>query len=383
MIRLESVTKTYPRSATPAVDNVTFEVPAGETCILIGPSGSGKTTTLKMINRLIEPTGGTIFVADKDIMQQEPVHLRRGIGYVIQQIGLFPHLTIRDNIALVPELVGWKKARIDERVDELLEMIGLDPAIYRTRYPRELSGGQRQRVGVARALAADPPVMLMDEPFGAIDPITRDRLQNEFLRLQKRLRKTIVFVTHDIDEALKMGTLICILREGGTVAQFDTPATILAEPADDFVTSFVGADRGLKRLNLVRVGDVVRTDIEVATAGDSSSDLLERMQRNQVDSLFVVDQDRHLLGYVTLEDVQRRPGRKAGEKVHEVIVQTEEEATMKDAFSEMLSHGVSYMPVVGPDKRLVGFITAEDAQDLIRRVVQSKRSSPAIMGVGA
>lgn len=378
MIKFDRVTKVYPNSTTPAVDNLSFAVPEGDTCVLIGPSGCGKTTSLKMVNRLIEPTSGTISVNGEDVMSGDPVELRRRIGYVIQQIGLFPHMTIRDNIAVVPKLLGWERGRIDARVDELLAMVGLDPATYRTRYPRQLSGGQRQRVGVARALAADPPVMLMDEPFGAIDPITRDHLQNEFLRLQKRLKKTILFVTHDIDEAIKMGTLLCILRVGGICAQFDTPANVLAAPADDFVANFVGADRGLKRLNLVRVGEAMQTDVEVVQTSEPLHEAIERMRRADLDSLLVVDSERRVVGYLSLEAAEAHPGKRAGDVVHEVVALTEEEATMKDAFSQMLSYGVSYLPVVDPDGKLLGIITAQDAEQLIQH---GARKSPTRLEV--
>lgn len=365
MIRLDEVTKTYPGSTVPAVKGVTFEVPEGETCVLIGPSGCGKTTTLKMVNRLIEPTAGRILLDGENVLDQDPVQLRRTIGYVIQQIGLFPHMTIRDNVATVPNLLGWDQAKTEKRVDELLDLTGLDPSIFRSRYPRELSGGQRQRVGVARALAADPPVMLMDEPFGAIDPITRDRLQNEFLRLQKRIKKTIMFVTHDIDEAIKMGTLICILQVGGLVEQFDTPANILASPANEFVADFVGADRGLKRLNLVRVADAMVTDVKVGHHDDSAEDLVEKMRGGEFDSILVLDADDHLLGYVSLEAAQRRAGQKASEFTRPIVATTEEEATMKDAFSEMLSYGVSYLPVLDEADSFAGIVTAASAQRLI------------------
>lgn len=366
MIKLEQVTKVYPRSTKPAVENVTFEVPEGETCVLIGPSGCGKTTTLKMVNRLIEPSSGKIILAGKDVLEQNPVELRRNIGYVIQQIGLFPHMTIRDNIAVVPKLLGWKADRIDKRVDELLEMVSMDPSQFRDRYPRELSGGQRQRIGVIRALAADPPVMLMDEPFGAIDPITRDSLQNEFLRLQKRLKKTIMFVTHDIDEAIKMSTLICILQVGGIIEQFDSPKNILANPANDFVSEFVGADRGLKRLNLVRVGEVMDTDIHSALVTESTDDVVERMLSNNYDSEVVLDSEGKLVGYISLGTAQNNPGQKASDFVHEIVAVTEEEATMKDAFSEMLSFGIGYMPVIGEGGKVVGIITVGEAQRLIQ-----------------
>jgi osmoprotectant transport system ATP-binding protein len=255
-IELRELTKRFPGQRSPAVDEFSLDVPAGELVVLVGPSGCGKTTTMKMINRLVEPTSGSIHIGDEDVLRMRPDELRRHVGYVIQQIGLFPHLTIAQNVGVVPRLLGWSKARTAERVDELLTLVGLDPAQYRKRYPRQLSGGQQQRVGVARALAADPPVMLMDEPFGATDPITREHLQNEFLRLQRELRKTIIFVTHDFEEAIKLGDRIAVLREGSRIAQYDTPARILAEPADDYVGSFIGGDATLKRLALLTVGDL-------------------------------------------------------------------------------------------------------------------------------
>jgi osmoprotectant transport system ATP-binding protein len=239
-----------------AVNDLSFTVPAGRICVLVGPSGCGKTTSLKMVNRLIEPTGGQILIGGEDVMQRDPIELRRGIGYVIQQVGLLPHLTVGQNVAVVPRLLGWDGQRQRQRVDELLDLVGLAPQSYRDRYPAQLSGGERQRVGVARALAADPPLMLMDEPFGAVDPIVRDRLQNELLRLQERLAKTILFVTHDIDEAIKMGDLVAVLQVGGVLAQFGPPEEILSSPASDFVAQFVGADRGLKRLSLTKVADL-------------------------------------------------------------------------------------------------------------------------------
>ncbi|MEV5411207.1 ABC transporter ATP-binding protein [Thermopolyspora sp. NPDC052614] len=255
-IELDNLTKRYPGQDAPAVENVSMEIPAGELVVFVGPSGCGKTTTMKMINRLIEPTSGSIRIGGEDVLALPPDELRRHIGYVIQQIGLFPHLTIAENIALVPNLLRWPKAKIQARVDELLTLVGLDAGTYAGRYPKQLSGGQQQRVGVARALAADPPVMLMDEPFGATDPITRERLQNEFLRLQRELRKTIIFVTHDFEEAVKLGDRIAVLRERSRIAQYDTPARILANPADDYVASFVGGDATLKRLALITVAEL-------------------------------------------------------------------------------------------------------------------------------
>jgi len=259
MIRLRGLVKQFGGAARPAIDHLDLEVAAGEVCVLIGPSGCGKTTTMRMINRLIEPTGGTIEVNGRDVTHVDPVALRRGIGYVIQQVGLFPHMTIAANVATVPRLLGWDVARTTRRVDELLTLVGMEPDGFRDRYPRELSGGQRQRIGVARALAADPPVLLMDEPFGAIDPINRTRVQDEFLRIQRQLRKTVVFVTHDIDEAIKMGDRIALLRDGRLV-QHATPAEMLANPANGFVEDFVGADRALKRLSLI-------TCVSLASAG--------------------------------------------------------------------------------------------------------------------
>ncbi|MEO3789370.1 betaine/proline/choline family ABC transporter ATP-binding protein [Nonomuraea sp. B10E15] len=258
-MELRSLTKHYPGQPAPAVDNVTLDIPAGELVVFVGPSGCGKTTTMKMINRLVEPTSGEIRIGGQDVLSLDPDQLRRHIGYAIQQVGLFPHQTIAQNIGLVPNLLGWTADRISARVDELLSLVNLEPSAFRDRYPRQLSGGQQQRVGVARALAADPPVMLMDEPFGATDPITREHLQNEFVKLQKQLRKTIIFVTHDFEEAIKLGDRIAVLREGSHIAQYDTPAAILADPADDYVASFIGQDATLKRLALMRVSDVPAT----------------------------------------------------------------------------------------------------------------------------
>ncbi|MDB9529666.1 betaine/proline/choline family ABC transporter ATP-binding protein [Oscillatoria sp. CS-180] len=367
MIQFDNVTKQYPGSPQPAVNGLTIAVPEGETCVVIGPSGCGKTTAMKMVNRLIEPTSGAIFVGGRNVLKQNVTELRRNIGYVIQQIGLFPHFTIRDNIALVPEMLGWSKARRYRRADELLEIVGLDPGQFRDRYPRQLSGGQRQRVGVARALAADPPVMLMDEPFGAIDPITRDRLQNEFLRLQKQLRKTIMFVTHDIDEALKMGTLICILQVGGDLQQIDSPKAILSRPANPFVADFVGSDRGLKKLTLVRVGETMQTNPTVGYYADTTTELIGRMRQHEMDSVFIIDDQQKLLGYVTLEEAQTQPGKRAADVLSHVIATTEEEATMRDAFSAMLSYGIRFLPVLDNHQRLTGMVSADDAQSLIRQ----------------
>ena len=366
MIRLENVTKVYPGMSEPAVSNVNLEVPEGETCVLIGPSGCGKTTTMKMVNRLIEPTGGKIFVAEENILHQDPVELRRNIGYVIQQIGLFPHMTILENIATVPNLLGWDKERISKRVDELLDLMGLDPSVYRNRYPRELSGGQRQRVGVARALAADPPVMLMDEPFGAIDPITREHLQNEFLRLQKRIKKTIMFVTHDIDEAIKMGTRICILQVGGHVEQYGEPDEILSHPANNFVADFVGADRGLKRLGLVRTEQAMTQDVVRAQGRNTTSELVEMLEQADQRTAWIVDENGRLVGYVMLDEARQQPNVQASQLMKRFPAATEPEATLKDAYSEMLTHGLITLPVLAENNQLLGVIFADTVQSVIR-----------------
>jgi osmoprotectant transport system ATP-binding protein len=258
-LEFREATKRYAGADAPAVDSLSLTVPAGEICVVVGPSGCGKTTAMRMVNRMTDITSGDILVGGRSVRDRDPAQLRREIGYVIQQIGLFPHKSVADNIATVPRLLGWDRARTRRRVEELMELIDL-PREMATRYPAQLSGGQRQRVGVARALAADPPLMLMDEPFGAIDPINRERLQDQLLSLQKALRKTIVFVTHDIDEAIKMGDRIAILRDGGHLAQYGTAAEVLAEPADEFVARFVGADRGLKRLSLTTVGELALED---------------------------------------------------------------------------------------------------------------------------
>jgi osmoprotectant transport system ATP-binding protein len=300
MIRLENLSKVFPGQDEPAVDDLSMDIYEGEIVVLVGPSGCGKTTTMKMVNRLIEPSSGRIFLQGEDVTKVNSDNLRRRIGYVIQQIGLFPHMTIADNIATVPKMLGWDKERTSERIDELLETVGIDNS-YRNRYPKELSGGQRQRIGVARAMAADPPVLLMDEPFGAIDPITRDRLQDEFLRLQREIKKTIVFVTHDIDEAVKMGDRIAILKQRSQIAQYDTPENILTDPADDFVRDFIGTGASIKRLSLSTVSEIETADWPVARLTDSHNVVREKMRSSSRD-------------YVLLLDEQEKPGRWVGKE---------------------------------------------------------------------
>jgi len=310
-ITLHDVTKKYPGTSQPAVDSIDLEIAAGEFVVLVGPSGCGKTTTMRMINRLVEPTAGKITIGDDDVMKLDVEDLRRGIGYVIQQGGLFPHMTIAQNVALVPKLLKWKEDRVTARVDEMLDLVGLDPDGFRGRFPRQLSGGQQQRVGVARALAADPPIMLMDEPFGAVDPITRMRLQDEFLDLQRKLGKTIVFVTHDFDEALKMGDRIAVLRAGSQIAQYDTPEAILAAPADDFVAGFVGRGASLKRLALQRLSEYRLEKPEETSNGfptvpvtNSLHDALDVMLGTGQDKVNVLKDDQ-VIGSVTLARIMR------------------------------------------------------------------------------
>ncbi len=313
-LELRGVRKRYPGQPEAAIAELTLTVPAGDVCVLVGPSGSGKTTAMRLINRMIALDAGDILLGGRSVLEQEPRALRREIGYVIQQVGLFPHQTVGENIATVPRLLGWSKSRIAERVDELLELIGLDPAQLRNRFPAQLSGGQRQRVGVARALAADPPLMLMDEPFGAIDPINRMRLQDEFLALQERVRKTVVFVTHDIDEAIKMGDRIAILRDGGVLAQYDSPAAILSQPADDFVARFVGADRALKRLSLSTVGELEllapngdrAPDADGAVPREMSvRDALSLLLSRGGEALTVLDGEQRVAGQLTLGVIEQ------------------------------------------------------------------------------
>jgi osmoprotectant transport system ATP-binding protein len=355
-IVFDSVTKRYPGQEAPAVDNLSLTIGAGEICMLVGPSGAGKTTALKLINRLIDFEGGDITIDGNSVRQQELTDLRRGIGYVIQQIGLFPHLTIANNIVTVPRLLGWDKQRMRDRAAELIELVGLDPE-YGTRYPTQLSGGQRQRVGLARALAADPPVMLMDEPFGALDPITRARLQDEFLRLQSRVQKTVVFVTHDIDEAIKMGDKVCVLRQGGVLAQYDPPDVLLAKPVDDFVAEFVGADRGLKRLSLRRVGDLKLLPAPSAKAGDDAHAARNAVMKAGYETLVVVDDDGHPVGLLPVDRVGN--GRVDPAQLKPLGATGKPEMQLRDALSIMLSQTGSHLVVVDDDGRLAGMVSAD------------------------
>jgi osmoprotectant transport system ATP-binding protein len=371
MIRLEKVEKIYPGSQIPAVAELDLEILPGEILVLVGPSGCGKSTTLRLINRMIEPTKGRIFFEGEDVTDVNPDELRRRMGYVIQQIGLFPHRTIADNIATVPKLVGWDENRIQARVDELLEMTGMDPSIFRSRYPKELSGGQAQRVGVARALAADPDVLLMDEPFGAVDPIARDRLQNEFLRLQEELQKTIVFVTHDIDEAIKMGDRIAILQTQSVIAQHDTPEAILAGPASKFVEDFLGAGATLKGLNLLRVREIEVDDIATVAAPTSREAVLRALESSGSKWVLYLDDrgaptrwlDRRSLDGAEALDQAGQP----------VRVTVEPEDTLRDALEKMLQSAVGIACCVTPNGSYRGAIRVETLTKLIEELQQTER----------
>ncbi len=366
-VEFEHVSKHYEArtKGTPgAVNDLSLQVPAGKICVLVGPSGCGKTTSLKMVNRLIEPSGGRIMLDGVDTASRDVTELRRGIGYVIQQVGLFPHQTIGENVVVVPRLLGWAPARRRERAEELLALVGLDPARYKARYPSQLSGGERQRVGVARALAADPPVMLMDEPFGAVDPIVRDRLQNEFLRLQEELAKTILFVTHDIDEAIKMGDLVAVMKAGGHLAQYGPPSEILAAPADDFVARFVGADRGLKRLSLSRVGDLELRAPVTAQPGDEAAEARRRID-DVLPYLLLLDEARRPIGWIRREDVP------ASGPLTEALATPmsplfNRRATLKDALSLLLDSDVQTGIVVDRHGATLGVVTANMIAERMR-----------------
>jgi osmoprotectant transport system ATP-binding protein len=368
MISLEQLTKRYPGQDIPAVDSLDLEIPEGEIVILVGPSGCGKTTTLEMINRLIEPTSGRIFLQGEDVTHANVDDLRRRMGYVIQQIGLFPHQTIAQNVATVPRMLGWDDGRIRTRVDELLDLVGLDPGRYRDRYPKEMSGGQRQRVGVARAMAADPPVMLMDEPFGATDPITRERLQNEFLRIQEDIRKTIVFVTHDIDEAIKMGDRIAILQEGSRIAQYDTPENILSNPANGFVEQFLGSGIVLKRLNLTRVNqiDVAAGDWPTIAPSTTTDEARSRLAGGERSYLLLLDDEGRPRRWIGMRDIEH--GRDMTDAGLPVEAMVDQHATLNDALQEMLLSANGVAVVVDREQRYVGTLDLDTITAAIREM---------------
>jgi osmoprotectant transport system ATP-binding protein len=369
-VEFDRVTKVYGASAarkgTPgAVNDLSLTVPAGKICVLVGPSGCGKTTSLKMVNRLIEPTSGRILLDGADASERNVTELRRGIGYVIQQTGLFPHQTIEENVATVPRLLGWPKPRQRERSAELLALVGLEPSTYAARYPAQLSGGERQRVGVARALAADPPIMLMDEPFGAVDPIVRERLQNEFLRIQEQLARTILFVTHDIDEAIKMGDIVAVFRAGGVVEQFGPPAEILAAPASEFVARFVGADRGLKRLSLMRVNEVPLAPAVTAHVGDDAADARRRVRADPFQYLLLLDGSERPIGWIDQDNVPAS-GALHADLVDSTSPLLDRRTTLKDALSMLLDDLVQAGVVVDRRGAFRGLVTIDAVVRLMR-----------------
>ncbi|SDW27580.1 osmoprotectant transport system ATP-binding protein [Saccharopolyspora shandongensis] len=363
-ICLDEVSKRYPGQKLSAVESVTMTIPAGETVVLVGPSGSGKTTTMRMINRLIEPTSGKITIGGQDVLGLDPDKLRREIGYSIQQAGLFPHLTVGENVGVVPGLVGWDKKRIRERVDEMLDLVNLDPGEFRDRYPRQLSGGQQQRVGVARALAANPPVLLMDEPFGAVDPITRGVLQDELMRLQAELGKTIVFVTHDFDEAVKLGDRIAVLGERSKILQYDTPEAILANPADDTVAGFVGAGAALKQLTLRRVREIEVGQVPTATIDESPAVLKERLGTRRGAIGLVLDKRNRPLRWATAREagaVSRLD--RAGRPVEDSVALA---STLQDALEAILTDDDGVAVVTGSRGEYVGVVDIDTVMNTIK-----------------
>ncbi|ASV69509.1 betaine/proline/choline family ABC transporter ATP-binding protein [Cytobacillus sp. FSL W7-1323] len=365
MLKFEHVSKKYKGGKT-AVSNLNLEFKKGEFIVFIGPSGCGKTTTMKMINRLIEPTEGKIFINGEDIMEKDPVKLRREIGYVIQQIGLFPHMTIQENISLVLKLLKWPEEKRKSRAEELLSLVDMTPD-YLERYPHELSGGQQQRIGVLRALAADQPLILMDEPFGALDPITRDALQDEFKNLQKKLDKTIVFVTHDMDEALKLADRIVILRDGQLV-QCGTPDEILREPADEFVEEFIGKERLVQaKPNITTVEQIMNAHPVTITSDEQLSNAITVMKTNRVDSLLVIDQEGVLEGYIDVEAIDQN--RKKAKDVADILIpdtfSVYKDALVRDTIRQILKKGLKYVPVVDEQRHLVGIVTRTSLVDIV------------------
>ncbi len=366
MIRLDHVRKQFP-DGTVAVEDLSFDVAEGDVVTLVGPSGCGKTTTMKMVNRLIEPTGGTITVDGQDIMRTNAVELRRRIGYVIQNVGLFPHQTVAANVATVPKLLGWDRTRTSARVSELLALVGLDE--HANRYPSQLSGGQRQRVGVARALAADPPVLLMDEPFGAVDPIVRERLQGEFRRLMQEVRKTVLFVTHDLDEAVLLGDKVAVFSQGGNLEQYDAPATILGAPATRFVADFVGSDRGLKRLSVtpIDVGDLSHPP--VVHLDDRLADATASLEKAGARWAVVLDDKEALHGWIAADDTGGTGGTVAS-RAQRMNAWVPVGASLKRAFSEMLQHDAGWVAVLDGE-RFLGVLTPSALHEALRRSVES------------
>ncbi|MET9660263.1 betaine/proline/choline family ABC transporter ATP-binding protein [Streptomyces sp. NPDC006510] len=371
MIRFEHVTKRYADGTT-AVDDLSFEVAEGELVTLVGPSGCGKTTTMKMVNRLIEPSEGRIFLDGDDISAIDPVRLRRRIGYVIQQVGLFPHRTVLENTATVPHLLGWKREKGRERAAELLDLVGLDPSVYGDRYPEQLSGGQRQRVGVARALAADPPVLLMDEPFGAVDPVVRERLQNEFLKLQEQVRKTVLFVTHDIEEAVRLGDRIAVYGQG-SIEQFDSPATVLGAPATPYVADFVGADRGLKRLSVTPIEEGDLDQPPVVHLDDSLTKATARLRAEGARWAVVLDGQDNLHGWIPADGTAAGAEDTVRAHARRMEAWLPVGAPLKQAFATMLQHDAGWIAVIDAEStgRFLGVLTPARLHEALRRSIDA------------
>ncbi len=358
MIKFEKITKQFPAASEPAVKNLYMEVPEAGITVLVGPSGCGKTTTMKMVNRIYEPTDGKIYVNGKDTSKVDPIELRLDIGYVIQEIGLFPHMTIADNVATVLYEKKWPKEKVNKRVDELLDLMGLDPDTYKNRRPSLLSGGQRQRVGVARAMAANPPIMLMDEPFAAVDPITRERLQNEFLELQQKLNKTIIFVTHDINEAIKMGDKIAVMKDG-SIVQFDTPTELLRNPADEFVMNLVGNNRAVKSLSLIKCEKILKKNVLTVSDDVEVENVNEKIDRSNLNIALVTDKRKTLQGFVSNVDLKNAIGR-IGEIVRPYNKTLREDNNLSEALSIMLEEGVYHVPILDEQNVFAGVITIDD-----------------------
>jgi len=378
MIRFENISKTYEHGHK-VTDDINLHIKEGEILVMIGPSGCGKTTTMKMINRLVEPTTGKIFIKGEDISQLNPVELRRNIGYVIQHVGLLPHMTIAENVALVPKLKKWEKSAYVSRVAELLHMVNLDPEVYGNRYPNELSGGQQQRIGVIRAMAADPPIILMDEPFSALDPISREQLQDELVRLQETISKTIVFVTHDIDEAIKIANRICIIKDG-KIVQVDTPEQILRHPANEFVKDFIGEKRLEKADVLPSIQEIMITPV-VARPSKGLAEAIVLMRKKKVDTLLIVDKKQKLLGKVSVWDIHSN-FQKEDIVLQDLLKPVMEKITVSQSLEEALQiiskNNVAYLPVISEDNELLGVITRSSLVDVMAERFQEIESSPVI-----
>ncbi|MFJ5549735.1 ABC transporter ATP-binding protein [Streptomyces sp. NPDC093225] len=373
-IRLEGLTKRFPGADAPAVEDVTMDIRPGETVALVGPSGCGKSTTLRMINRLVEPSAGRVRIGERDVLGMSPVKLRRRIGYVDAAVGLFPHMTVGENVALVPRMSGWSGARVRDRVEEVLDLVGLDPHAFHDRRPDRLTAGQRHRAGLARALAADPPVLLLDEPFRGVDPITRDHLQDELIRIQRELRKTIVLVTHDFDEAVKLGDRIAVLRERSQIAQFDTPEALLTDPADDFVSGFAGAGAALKRLGLTRVRDVEVAAFPTATVDDPLQEIFNKLRLGPHNELLMLDGRGRPYKWLRRADLMRAKGSlaRAGQLVHDTVTR---DATLHDALEAALTDSGGRVAVTGRRGEYVGVVDLETLLDSVRELLAADRAA--------